>query len=61
MIAPGVTIGDEVVVSPMTFVDSDVPDGAVIGGNRRILALESKVAQLEEKLRVLLMRLEGDQ
>jgi len=61
VIAPGVTIGDEVIVSPMTFVDSDVPDRAVIGGNRRIEALEAKVAELEEKMRALRSLLEADE
>ena len=54
VIAPGVTIGDGVIVSPLSFVDRDLPDGAVYSGNRtirdyekRIVALEAEVAEIQ--------------
>ena len=59
VIGPGVTIGDEVVISPMSFVDYDVPSGSVIGGNRPVRDLEKRIAELEEQVRTLAARLEG--
>jgi len=34
VIGPGVTIGDHVIISPLSFVDRDVPEGEVISNNR---------------------------
>lgn len=34
VIGPGVTIGDGVIVSPLSFVERDLPDGAVYSNNR---------------------------
>jgi len=59
VIAPGVTVGDGVIISPMTFVDSDVPDGTIVGGNRPLQTLEARVAELEEQMRALMQRLEA--
>jgi len=54
VIAPGVTVGDGVIISPMSFVDYDVPDGAVVGGNRSVRDLEKRLAELEEQVRQLM-------
>ena len=56
VIAAGVTIGDRVIVSPLTFVDKDVPDDAVVGGKRDIRELEKRIQSLERSLEKLLAR-----
>ena len=54
LIAPGVTIGDKVIISPLTFVDRDIPDDKVVGSNREIRHLQSRVQDLEEIITNLL-------
>ncbi len=56
VIGPGVTIGDGVIVSPLSFVETDLPDGSVYSGRRirgesdmRIEALERQVAELAQR------------
>ena len=61
VIAPGVNIGDRVIVSPLTFVDRDVPDDAVIGGNREARRLQGRIEQLEETITSLLTMLSSAQ
>ena len=56
VIAAGVTIGDRVIVSPLTFVDKDVPDDAVVSGKRDIRELEKRIHSLERSLEKLLSR-----
>jgi acetyltransferase-like isoleucine patch superfamily enzyme len=53
VIAPGVNIGDRVIISPLSFVDRDLPDDVVYSGNRDIRQLENRVKELEEALRKL--------
>lgn len=50
VIAPGVTIGDRVIISPLTFVDRDVADDEVLSGPRSVKKLEERVAALEAQL-----------
>jgi acetyltransferase-like isoleucine patch superfamily enzyme len=54
VIAPGVTIGDRVIISPLSFVDRDLPDDAVFSPSRELRKLESKVKKLEKALEMLL-------
>jgi acetyltransferase-like isoleucine patch superfamily enzyme len=53
-VGPGVTIGDGVIVSPLSFVDRDLPDGAVYSNNKERARLESRVDKLEQDLAELL-------
>ena len=50
-ILPGVTIGDDAVVSAMTLVNRDVPAGAMVGGNpmQIIYTKEQREKKLSEK------------
>ncbi|GEK33454.1 acyltransferase [Kurthia sibirica] len=50
-ILPGVTIGDDAVVSAMTLVHKDVPAGAMVGGNpmQVIYTKEQRQQQSTEK------------
>jgi len=57
VIGPGVTIGDGVIVSPLSFVETDLPDGSVYSGRQirgesdmRIEALERQVAELARRV-----------
>jgi acetyltransferase-like isoleucine patch superfamily enzyme len=50
VIAPGVTLGDRVVVSPMSLVDRDLPEGTVYNGNLELKRLQARVTDLEERL-----------
>ena len=54
VIAPGVTIGDRVVISPLSFVDKDLPDDAVFSHWRDLSALQDKVEKMEKALERLL-------
>ena len=56
VIAAGVTIGDRVIVSPLTFVDKDVPDDTVVSSKREIRQLEKRIHALERALEELLSR-----
>jgi acetyltransferase-like isoleucine patch superfamily enzyme len=56
VIAAGVTIGDRVVVSPLTFVDKDVPDDEVVSAKRDVKQLERRIKTLERSLEELLAR-----
>jgi acetyltransferase-like isoleucine patch superfamily enzyme len=61
VIAPGITIGDRVLISPLSFVDRDLPDNAVFSPSRDARELEAKVNKLEEILEHLLaMQQQGD-
>ena len=50
VIGPGVSIGDRVIVSPLTFVDHDIPAGELVSGPRELKNLVQKVECLEEML-----------
>ncbi|MCI4624550.1 MAG: acyltransferase [Candidatus Magnetoovum sp. WYHC-5] len=52
-VAPGVTIGNNVFVYPCTFINEDVPDGAVVGTNREILDLKKRIDFLEKELAMI--------
>ena len=51
VIYPGVTIGDRVIVLPMSVVDKDVPDDTIVGGNPigKLKNLEKRVEELEKR------------
>lgn len=53
VIGPGVTIGDRVIISPLTFVDRDVADGEVVSGPRELKKLGQKVERMEKLLHQL--------
>jgi UDP-3-O-[3-hydroxymyristoyl] glucosamine N-acyltransferase len=57
VIGPGVTIGDGVIVGPLTFVDRDVSSGDVRSTPRELKKLVQKVERLEELLHALAARL----
>lgn len=50
-ILPGVTIGDDAIVSAMTLVHKDVPAGAMVGGNpmQIIYTKDQRQVKLSEK------------
>ena len=54
VIAPGVTIGDRVIISPLSFVDRDLPDNAVFSPSRDLRLLQDKVRKMEATLELLL-------
>jgi acetyltransferase-like isoleucine patch superfamily enzyme len=47
VVAPGVTIGNRVIIQPLSFVDRDLPDGAVFGTANQMHHLERRIAALE--------------
>ncbi len=66
VIAPGVTIGDGVIISPFAMVDSDVPDGEIISphltARRELKKVEKELRDLRksfEEMRSLVARLTG--
>ncbi len=59
VIAPGVTIGNRVIVSPLSFVDRDLPDDAVFSPAKDLRALQARVDHLEKLLEVILAREAG--
>ena len=54
VIAPGVTIGDRVIISPLSFVDRDLPDNAVFSPSRDLRLLQDKVMHMEATIAMLL-------
>ena len=54
VIAPGVTFGYRVIISPLSFVDRDLPDNAVFSPTRDLSILQAKVRKLEDALEILL-------
>lgn len=57
VIGPGVTIGDRVVISPLSFVDRDLPDDAVFSPTHETKRLTSRVRHLEDIVAELLQHL----
>ena len=53
VIAPGITIGDGVVIGPLTFVDLDIPDNGVVSAPRDLRKLQNRVDRLEKLVRQL--------
>ena len=51
IIYPGVTIGDDAIIMPMSVVNKDVPAGATVGGAPigKLGKLESRVKELEKQ------------
>jgi acetyltransferase-like isoleucine patch superfamily enzyme len=47
VVGPGVTIGTGVIVSPLSFVERDLDDGAVYSNNKLMKGLLDRVAHLE--------------
>ena len=57
VIAPGVTIGDRAIISPLSFVEEDVPPRGIVSiravrraDEKRLASLESEIEQLRERL-----------
>ena len=57
VIAPGVTIGDRAIISPLSFVEEDVPPRGIVSNRavrradeKRLASLESEIEQLRERL-----------
>jgi acetyltransferase-like isoleucine patch superfamily enzyme len=51
VIMPGVTIGNKVLVAPMSVVEHDLADGTISTGTNRIISqLEERIAVLEKRL-----------
>jgi acetyltransferase-like isoleucine patch superfamily enzyme len=50
VIAPGLTIGNRAIISPLTFVERDVADGEVVNGQAQLRELVDRVAKLERLL-----------
>jgi acetyltransferase-like isoleucine patch superfamily enzyme len=48
VIAPGVTVGDRVIITPLTFVDRDIPDNTVFSATKEMRNLQARVQKLEE-------------
>lgn len=47
VISAGVTIGDNVIIAPMSFIDRDLPDNTIYSNNKKIRLLEQEVEQLK--------------
>lgn len=60
VIFPGVSIGNKVIISPLSVVNKDIPDYSVVAGNpARIIKTISEEYIEEEKARVLSQNLES--
>lgn len=57
VVGPGVTIGDGVVISPMSFVSRDVSSGGVVSNQRLMRASDTRIASLESEVKSLHKRL----
>lgn len=53
VIAPGVSIGDNVIISPMSFVDRDLPDNSFYNSNKRLRDLEKTIEELKQEIESL--------
>ncbi|MDR3541693.1 MAG: acyltransferase [Desulfosporosinus sp.] len=56
VIAPGVTIGDRVIISPLSFVDRDLPDDSMFSPSRNLQTLQEKVKKIEVALEMILAK-----
>lgn len=59
VIAPGVTIGDQAIISPFSFVETDVPRRGVVSARAQRRIDEDRIAALEAEVAVLRERLAG--
>jgi acetyltransferase-like isoleucine patch superfamily enzyme len=60
VIFPGVTIGDKVVIAPLSVVNKDIPDYSIVAGNpARVIKTISEEYIAEEKTRVLSEKSKG--
>jgi acetyltransferase-like isoleucine patch superfamily enzyme len=48
VIGPGVSIGDRVIISPLSFVNRDVPDDTIVSTTRQMRDLEKRVGELTQ-------------
>ena len=48
VIGPGVTIGDRVIISPLSFVERDLPDDAVYSPRREFKTQQRKLQSLQQ-------------
>lgn len=63
VIAPGVTIGDQAIISPLSFVENDVPRRGVVSSRAQRRIDDDRIAGLETELAALrdrLTRIEGE-
>lgn len=60
VVSAGVTIGDNVIVSPLSFVDHDLPDNSIYGGNRPVKKLEKRLEKIETLLQEIVELLPSD-
>lgn len=58
VIFPGVTVGDRVVIGPMSIVEKDLEDGVIFTANKAVRDLERKIKKLEKKVEELMSRQE---
>ena len=49
----GLSLANRVIVSPMSFVDIDLPDDAVFANHRRLRKLDRRVDSLESAVEAL--------
>ncbi|QHT68836.1 acyltransferase [Rhodocytophaga rosea] len=57
VISAGVTIGNNVIIAPMSFVDRDLPDNSVFSNNRKMREMERKIDSLEKELMLIKAKL----
>lgn len=50
VIAPGVKIGNRVVISPCSFVDRDLPDGTHFSNTKALAKIEKRLKMLEDEI-----------
>lgn len=53
VISAGVTIGNNVIIAPMSFVDRDLPDNAIYSNNKKIRLIEDELQQLKIEMKWL--------
>lgn len=53
VISAGVTIGNNVIIAPMSFVDVDLPDNAVFSNSKRMKNMEKEIQLLKSEIEVL--------
>ena len=61
VIMPGVTVGDNVVIQPLSIVDQDVPNNKVYGSHNENKKLRRKVAKLEDRIQKLELSLSSNE
>jgi len=51
VINAGVTIGNNVIIGPMSFVDRDLPDNSVYSNNKILREMQQRISTLEEEMK----------